>query len=414
MITKLRTIDGCRICGEPNLQAIREFGDMPLADGLRLAPSTSDEDRFPLTVSFCRNCSLVQTLENVDPRILFGGDYPYFASCSTTWVEHNRKHVEELIESRYLNSNSLVCEIASNDGYLLQHFLPRDIPVLGIDPAPEPVAAAREKGIPVREEFFRSALVDELVPIHGHADVIIGNNVLAHVQDLNDLIDGVARLLKPDGAGVFEFPYLGDLIEHCEFDTIYHEHHCYFSLTAIDRLAQQHGLYLNDVRPLATHGGSVRVSLEKIDRRKSCVDQLLAKERDNGLTEFSFFESFSDRIESIGSRLRDLLTEIRRDNKTVVGYAAAAKGAMLLNGTGIAKHLDYVVDRNEFKQGRFMPGTNLEIYPPEKILQDQPDYLLLLAWNLKDEIIQQQGEYSARGGKFIVPIPDPVVVQSAQ
>lgn len=404
-------ITNCRGCTGHELQKILAFGRMPLADGLRTQASSASEPRFPLTLVHCHACSLVQIRENVDTRILFGASYPYYASFCESWVEHCRQNAIELIDSRRLNGSSQVVEIACNDGYMLQHFRKRGISVLGVDPAPGPASAARQTGIDVREEFFTAQLASELYQEGITADVVIANNVLAHVPNLRGLVDGIARVLKSDGVAVIECPYLGDLITHCEFDTIYHEHHSYFSVTALSNLFRDRNLSLNDVRRIPTHGGSLRLYVEHVPNVKESVYELLAEEAHRGMAHYEFYRDFATRVETIQRRLRKMLSELKASGKSIAGYAAAAKGAMLLNSSKIADEtLDFVVDLNRHKHGRFMPGSRLRVGDTRLLLDEQPDYVLLLAWNHKTEILNQQAEYRRRGGKFIVPIPSPVVV----
>ena len=405
-------ISGCRSCGGKDLREVLAFGDMPLADGLRDRDSLSEvEPHFPLTVDFCESCSLIQIRENVDTSLLFGTDYPYFSSFSDAWVSHCRDNALEIIESRSLNSDSLVVELACNDGYMLKHFKEKGVNVLGVDPAPGPAAAAREQGIEVIEDFFTTELAEKMVGDGVKADVVIGNNVLAHVPDLPGFVRGIATVLKQDGVAVIECPYVRDLIDHREFDTIYHEHHCYFSITALAKLCQSQGLSLNGVRRLPTHGGSIRLFIEPTENVGESVKQLLAEEAELGMDTFAYYETFAERVRSTQSQLVSLLRDLKSKGHSVAAYAAAAKGATLLNSMKVGSEtLDYVVDRNRHKHGRYMPGTEIEVRDTSVLLEDQPDFVLMLAWNFKEEIMRQQSEFRAAGGKFIVPIPEPEIV----
>jgi SAM-dependent methyltransferase len=407
-----RTDAHCRSCGSTQLSIFLSLGDLPLSDGLLEARQLVDnEPRYPLDVAFCATCSLVQILETVPPEELFGADYPYFSSFTDTLLRHSEANVKERIAERKLGSGSLVVELASNDGYLLQYYQAGGVPVLGIDPAPGPVAAARAKGIDTLEAFFGVEFAKKLAVEGRRADVIHANNVLAHVADTNGFVEGIATLLKDDGVAVIECPYVKDLIEHGEFDTIYHEHLCYFSVTALRALFSRHGLYITRVVPLSIHGGSLRVFVEKENRPGQSVQDYIESEQRLGLHRLEYYADFSNRVSQIRTELNELLQGLKEQKARIVGYGAAAKGTIMLNYVGIGQEtLDFVVDRNTHKQGRFIPGVRLPIASPERVLAEQPDYVLILPWNLKDEIMAQQAEYRRRGGKFIVPVPRPTII----
>jgi SAM-dependent methyltransferase len=405
----------CRSCADSEISPFLDLGMMPLSDGLRYAEQIGKpEKKYPLEVAFCVSCGLVQILEEVDPEEMFCDDYPYFSSFSDHLLQHSKANVLELIESRKLDSDSLVVELASNDGYLLQYFVEHGIPVLGIDPAEGPANAAKEKGVPTLNTFFTKTLADRLVAEGKRADVIVGNNVLAHVPDLNGFVAGIAALLKPGGTTSIEAPYVRDLIDHCEFDTIYHEHLCYYSVTAVQRLFARHGLYLNKVVHLEIHGGSLRYYASPTADPDGSVDEYLEEEHRIGLDTHAYYAGFATRVNELRAELFALVDGFKRDGKSIAAYGAAAKGAIMVNYVGLdATLLDFVVDRNVHKQGRFMPGVDIEIHAPEMLLERQPDYVVILPWNFKDEIVKQQQEYVSRGGRFIVPVPRPKVIDHA-
>lgn len=400
----------CRSCGSSNIKSILSLGIVPLANAL-----VSDEDKdkqenqYPLDLVFCSECSLVQITETVDPEILFR-NYYYFSSFSETMLQHSKKLVEKLVKEQNLSENDFVIEIASNDGYLLQYFKPYEIPILGIEPAENLAKIAEEKGIPTLCKFFNSETATELRKENKSADVIIGNNVLAHVAGLNDFVEGIRIILKEDGIGIFEFPYVRDMIDKNEFDTIYHEHLCYYSLTSVSNLFKNHGLIIVDVERIAIHGGSLRITLmhEQNHNKVSQNVKLLFREEEKlGIPLIPYYLNFADQVKHLGVELKKLLSKLKTDGKTIAGYGAAAKGAILTNYLDIGNDIiDFVADRNPHKQGLFMPGKKIPIVSPEHILEKQPDYLLIFAWNFAKEIMKQQNVYHKKGGKFIIPIPN--------
>jgi SAM-dependent methyltransferase len=399
----------CRSCGHPHLETILSLGKTPLADALiRPDDIAEPEARFPLDVAFCTECSLVQILEEVPPAQLFVDNYLYFSSFSAELMRHSHEHATGLMAKRGLGADSLVIEIASNDGYLLRSFVDQGVPVLGIDPAPDQAEAASRSGIETLPEFFGPDLAHRLVAEGRLADVVIANNVMAHVPDLNGFMAGMATVLTDDGIVTIENPYVRDLVDHCEFDTIYHEHHCYFSCTAVDTLARRHGLHLNDIEYFSDlHGGTLRWTLGRRAEPAAVVDEYLLAEREVGLTSLAYYQGFSERVETLKRDLVDLLHRLRAEGATIAAYGAAAKGSTMLNFAGIGTDLvEFVVDRNVHKQGRLMPGTHQPIFDPSVLLERRPDYLLLLAWNFQREIREQQEPYRRTGGRFIVPVPD--------
>ncbi len=406
-------ITECAASGSSDLRVFLDLGVTPLADALvRPEDLDSPEDRFPLQVAFCPESALVQITESVPAEKLFVDNYLYFSSFSDHLLKHSREHALGLIESRELGPDNLVVELASNDGYLLKNFVEAGVPVLGIDPAPDQAAAANEIGVPTLAEFFGVPLAEKLVGEGKRADVIIANNVMAHVPDLNSFVGGMKILLADEGLITVENPYVRDLIRHVEFDTIYHEHFYYYSCTSVHRLMRRHDLWLNHVEYFPDlHGGTLRWHIGHHEDQSDTVLGYLAEEHEAGMDTFGYYEEFGHRVEAVKTGLLDLLGGLRAEGKRIAAYGAAAKGATLVNYVGIGTDLvEYVVDRNVHKQGLHMPGTHQPIRDVSALLEDQPDYVLLLAWNFKNEIMAQQAEYLARGGRFIVPVPTPEVV----
>jgi SAM-dependent methyltransferase len=371
------------------------------------------EPFYPLRADVCEQCWLVQLERYVTPEAIFT-EYAYFSSFSDSWVRHARDYAEAMTDRLALGPDSKVVELASNDGYLLQHFVARGIPVLGIEPAANVAAAAAERGVPTLTRFFGEELAGGLAGDSGPADLIVANNVLAQVPDLNDFVAGIKRLLKPGGVVTAEFPHLVRLLEDNQFDTIYHEHFSYFSFGTARRIFARHGLTLFDVEELATHGGSLRIygrhAEEDDPASGGRAEELAAREAAAGLETPAPYAGFGERVVETKRKLLEFLIAVKRDGASIAGYGAPGKGNTLLNYCGIrTDFLDYTVDRNPYKHGRFTPGTHIPIHPPERLAETRPDYILILPWNLKDEIIEQLAYTREWGARFVVPIPEVTV-----
>jgi len=384
------------------------LGSTPIANALIDPNRAPDSDpTFPLDIVFCVSCALVQLGHALPAERIFDEEYPYYSSFSDALCAHAAAHVENLISGRALGPTSLVVEVASNDGYLLRNVVAAGVRALGIDAAPGPAAAAEAIGVRTIVDFFGVERAKLIRDEAGPADVIVANNVMAHVPDLNDFVGGFAALLADDGLLTVENPYVRDLVEHVEFDTIYHEHYCYFSCSSVDALMTRHGLNLNDVEYFPDlHGGSLRWHIGRRPDRSARCQQRLDAERAAGIDSIDYYARFAERVQTCQQELRALLDDLSGRGRRLAAYGAAAKGATLLNSTGIGRdQLGYVVDRNVHKQGKLMPGCRLQIHPVEMLLEDRPDDVLVLAWNFADEIVAQQAAYVAAGGTFYVPVP---------
>ena len=404
----------CRHCGAPLTRTFVDLGMSPLCESYLDADQLDEMEPFyPLRVYVCDQCLLVQLQEYVSPETIFR-EYAYFSSYSDSWVDHARIYTDRIIERLQLNRDSCVVEVASNDGYLLQWFVARDIPVLGIEPAANVAQVAIRKGVPTLVKFFGRATARDLAAAGRHADLLIGNNVLAQVPDLNDFVAGLQVLLAPRGVVTVEFPHLMRLVAGNQFDTIYHEHFSYFSFLAAERVFAAHRLVVFDVEELETHGGSLRLYARHVEDSSKPVAprvrELAAAEEAAGLRRPDYYAAFEERVKDTKRRLLEFLIQARRQGRTIVGYGAPGKGNTLLNYCGIrTDFLPYTVDKSPYKQGKFLPGTHIPVHAPEKIRETRPDYVLILPWNLKDEIIRQLACIREWGGQFVVPIPEPRV-----
>ena len=401
----------CRFCGASLHQTFVDLGMSPLCETY---PSAAELNRgevyYPLHVYVCDQCFLVQ-LEEYESRESIFSNYPYFSSYSDSWLKHCENYCDKMMTRFGLSEQSLVVEVASNDGYLLQYFVRRNVPVLGIEPAANVAKVAIEKGIPTLVRFFGAHLAGELAVEGRSADLIIGNNVLAQVPDLNDFVEGLKILLKPEGVLTLEFPHLLRLMERNQFDTIYHEHFSYFSMFTTVKIMDAHGLRVFDVEELPTHGGSLRVYALRAENQtfstQPSVRKLIAEEENAGLASAEGYDRFAQQVKKTKLGLLDFLLTAARQGKSVAGYGAPGKSATLLHYCGIGKDLiEYTVDRSPYKQGRFLPGTHIPIYHPNRIRETKPDYVVILPWNLRDEIMDQLQFIRAWGGHFVVPIPE--------
>jgi SAM-dependent methyltransferase len=401
----------CRFCGSVVRHTFVDLGMSPLCESFLGREQIDQAEAFyPLHAYVCGECFLVQVKEYVAPEGIFT-EYAYFSSYSDSWLRHARSYVDMITERLGLDARSHVVELGSNDGYLLQNFVAKGIPALGVEPAANVAVAAREKGVPTVVVLFAQAAARDLAAEGKRADLIVGNNVLAQVPDLNDFVKGMKALLKPGGVVTMEFPHLLRLMEENQFDTIYHEHFSYFSLLTAVRIFRAHGLRLFDVEELGTHGGSLRIYVGHADDAgkpvTERVQKLAAREEAAGLQDLARYAQFTEQVHETKRRLVEFLIGVKRQGKSVAGYGAPGKGNTLLNYCGIrTDFLDYTVDRNPYKHGKFLPGTHIPIYPPGRIRETRPDYVLILPWNLRDEIMEQLGEIRSWGGQFVVPIPD--------
>ncbi|MFI1890186.1 class I SAM-dependent methyltransferase [Streptomyces jumonjinensis] len=403
--------DKCLSCGGSSLFPILDLGKQPLANSYAYPGSGTGEQCYPLGLVGCTECSLVQLTGTVAPEVLFDY-YPYFSSYSTTMVEAMDALSERVVRDLSLSGDSFIVEIASNDGYLLRSYQKRGIPVLGIEPARNVAEAALRAGVPTLVAYFGRDTAHQVVSRQGRADVVHANNVMAHVPDINGFTQGMAMLLKEDGTAYVECPYLGDLISEVAFDTVYHEHVLYYSLTSFDALVRRHGLAVTDIERLPRHGGSLRYTVRHQGAPvAAAVGELLAEEARLGINSPAYYQGFAERVESVKRELLDLLSALRADGARFAAYGAAAKGTVLLNHVGIdTRTVGMVYDRNPHKQGRVMPGVGIPIADPAELVHDMPTHVLLLTWNLKDEIWEQQRKYRELGGRFILPLPVPVVL----
>ena len=395
----------CRFCDTVLRHTFVDLGTSPLCESFISHDQLHDPEPFyPLRAFVCESCFLVQVPEYVSGEAIFGGEYAYFSSFSDSWLRHTQRYVEDAVERFQLTEDSQVVEVASNDGYLLQYFVARGIPVLGIEPAGNVAEAARAKGVPTLNKFFGQRTARELIAAGTRADLLVGNNVLAHVPDLNDFVAGLRRLVKRDGVITMEFPHLARLVEGNQFDTIYQEHYCYFSFLTVQRIFAAHGLTIFDVDELPTHGGSLRIYAGRGENRSQAVsasvDELRQRELTDGYARLETYRSFAKRVAETKWKLLEFLIKAKRDGKRIAGYGAPGKANTLLNFCGVRQDfIDYTVDRNPYKHGKALPGTRIPVFAPDHIAETRPDYVLILPWNLKDEVMQQLAYIREWGGE---------------
>jgi SAM-dependent methyltransferase len=407
-------IKNCRSCNSSRLHVVLDLGEHPISNGLLMTPAQMrGEKRYSLQLALCEACALLQVTETIPPKVLYQQDYPYYSSSSPALLEHAAKVARHLIAERQLNPQSFVVEIASNDGYLLRNFVQEGIPCLGIDPASGPVKESLRLGVPALKDFFSLRLARRLAARGQLADLIIGNNVIAHVDAINDFVSGVATLLKPDGVAVFEFAYAVDMIERREFDTIYHEHLFYHTLHGISPLLARHGLTIVDAEKLPIHGGSLRIFAAREGAPSERLTALVEREAALGVSHRAWYQDFSRRVTELREALVSLLRSEKQGGGRIACYGAAAKGSTLVNFLDLGPgFFDYVVDANPHKHGKYMPGQHIPIVSPSRLQEDPPDLVLLLVWNFAGEVLRQQQAYRAAGGRFLVPVPEPVIIEA--
>lgn len=408
-------IGNCLNCGNQLKHTFADLGTSPLCEEF-VKPENINKGQqfFPLHVYVCEECLLVQVEEYVSPEEIYS-DYYYFSSYSDSWLQHAEDYTDFMVDNYPVNKNSFVVEIASNDGYLLQYFMDKDIPILGVEPSENVAKAAIEKGIPTEKVFFGEQSAQKLLEEYEPADLILGNNVLAHVPDIGDFIKGLDVMLGENGIMTFEFPHLMQLVDNNQFDTIYHEHFFYYSLIAVKSIFEKHNMKLFDVQELSTHGGSVRIFVARQNNDnytiRDSVKNILATEKKKGYLDIDFYKAFDKKVQKTKRDILTLLIDLKEQGKAVAGYGAPGKGNTLLNYCGIRKDfIDYTVDRNPNKQGYFLPGSLIPIYHPDTIKETKPDYVFILPWNLKEEIMDQIEYIRDWGGKFIIPIPEPAII----